>query len=188
MIAEFAQIVGLLSAFTAGRQSNELADTAEFLKYLTEHGHEDLRHAIEQNHNTTISIKALLNYRLDDVSEKLNGISNRLAILLSRSEGMEDLAVSYATNTFSDQAIEILSLMEEHETEWFLLSKEMGTKDQRLVLAPGPNYICKETRFFKDDLALMVSLNLLVQDYNSKGEPMYYFTRAASQLVSSIKK
>jgi len=188
MIAEFAQIVGLLAAFTAGRQSDELANTTEFLKYLTEHGHEHLRQSIEQNQNTTISIKALLNYRLDDVNEKLNSISDRLAILLSRSEGIEDLAVSYATSALSNQAIEILTTMEENETEWFLLSKEIGNKDQRLVLAPGPNYNCKETRFFRDDLALMVSLNLLVQDYNSKGEPMYYFTRAASQLVNSIKK
>jgi hypothetical protein len=60
------------------------------------------------------------------------------------------------------------------------------TKDQRLILSPGPNYICKETRFFRDDLALMVSLNLLVQDFNSKDEPLYYFTRSASQLVNSI--
>lgn len=159
MIAEFAQIVGLLSAFTAGRQSNELINEIEFLKYLTEHGHEGLRKTIEQNQNTTISIKALLNYRLDDVTEKLNGISDRLAILLSRSEGMEDLAVSYATNALSDQSIEILTLMEKNQTEWFLLSKEAGTKDQRLILAPGPNFICKESRFFRDDLTLMVSLN-----------------------------
>ena len=188
MIAEFAQIVGLLAAFTAGRQSNEIINATEFLQYLTEHGHEELRKSIEQNQNTTISIKALLNYRLDNVNERLNSISDRLAILLSRSEGMEDLAVAYATNALSDQAIEILTLMEESNTEWFLLSKEIGTKDQRLILAPGPNYICKETRFFRDDIALMVSLNLLVQDYNSNGEPMYYFTRAASQLVNSIKK
>ena len=186
MIAEFAQIVGLLAAFTAGRQSDDLVDSTQFLKYLTEHGHENLRQSIEQNHNTTISIKALLNSRLDDVSKKLNGISDRLAILLSRSEGMEELAIAYATSALSDQAIEILALMEKNETEWFLLSKEIGTKDQRLILAPGPNYICKETRFFRDDLSLMVSLNLLVQDYNSNGEPMYYFTRAASQLVNSI--
>jgi hypothetical protein len=41
---------------------------------------------------------------------------------------MEDLAVSYATNTLSDQAIEILTLMEKNETEWFLLSNEIGLK------------------------------------------------------------
>ncbi len=187
MIAEFAQIVGLLAAFTAGRQSGEMVTDIEFLKYLTEHGHEELRKSIEQNQNTTISIKALLNYRLDDVNKKLNGISDRLAILLTRSEGMEELAIAYATNSLSDQSIELLSLMEENETEWFLLSKETGTKDQRLMLSSGPNYICKETRFFKDDLSLMVNLNLLVQDHNSKGEPMYYFTRAASKLINSIK-
>lgn len=187
MIAEFAQIVGLLSAFASQRQANYQADLSEFLVWLTEHNHEEIRDAIEANQTTTIGIKSLLYKGLDDVHAKLDSISDRIAILSSRSDGVKDLAASYARATFSDQSLEILSQMEENEAEYFLLFRELGAKDQRLILSAGPNYICKETRFFRDDLALMVELGLLREDSNSKGEPIYFYIRAASQLVQSLQ-
>jgi len=187
MVAEFAMIVGLLSAFSSGRKGGENADLTEFLAWLTEHNHDEIRSSIERNQATTISIKALLNKGLDDVHKKLDDISNRIAILASRSEGVEGLAIAYANASLSVQTLELLTLMEENETEFFLLSKELGNKEQRLMLCPGPNYICKETRFFHDDLSLMIALKLLIQDYDSKGDPMYYYTRAASKLTASIK-
>lgn len=187
MIAEFATVIGLLSAFSSGRKAGEHADITEFLTWLTEHNHEEIRVSIERNQATTISIKALLNKGLDDVHKKLDDISNRIAILASRSEGVEDLAVAYATVSLSEQSLELLTLMEENETEFFLLSKEMGTKEQQLILSSGPNYICKEKHFFQDDLSLMASLGLLIQSHNSKGDPLYYNTRAASKLVASVK-
>ena len=186
MIAEFATIVGLLSAFSSGRQASEQAAVSDFLAWLSEHNHEEIRTAIESNHATTVSIKALLNKGLDDVHKKLDDISNRIAILAGRSNGLEELALAYAKESISEQSLELLTLMEENQTEFFLLSGALGYNEQRLILSPGPNYVCKETRFFRDDLALMVSLGLLVQGYNSKGNPIYYYTRAASKLVSSM--
>jgi hypothetical protein len=187
MIAEFAQIIGLLSAFLSGRQVNEILDITKFMKWLAEHNHEEIKNAIEQNQVITTCIKGLLNNGVDNISKKLDGISEQIAILASRSEGIEELALAYAKESISPQAIEILTLMNESETVFFLLSQEMGVKDQTLVFAPGPNYTCEESRFLKDDLELLQNLGLLHQDYNSNGNPMYYFTRAASKLVGSMK-
>lgn len=186
MIAEFATIVGLLSSFSSGRQSDKLLNIAEFLQWLTEHNHSEVRELIEQNQTTSISIKALLNNSVDEITKKLSGISEQIAVLASRSEGIDQLAAAFAKESISEQAIEILTLMEENQTEFFLLSQGFSSA-QRLVLSPGPNYVCKESRFFKDDLKLMLSLGLLVQDHNSKGDPMYCFTRAASKLVASLQ-
>lgn len=186
MVAEFATIVGLLSAFSSGRSGQEQLELSEFLAWLSEHNHEEIKRSIESNQATTISIKALLHKGLVDVHEKLDGISQRLAILSSRSTGVQDLAASFARESISDQAIEILTLMEENHCEFFLVSNELGAKEKRLVLSSGPNYLCKETRFFQDDLELMLGLGLLVQRYNSKGDPVFYYTRAASHLVNSL--
>lgn len=41
-----------------------------------------------------------------------------------------------------------------------------------------------EPRFAEDDFAVLVELGLLRQDYNSQGNTLYIFTRAAHQLVS----
>ena len=186
MIAEFAQVVGLLSAFTSGRSSSEILDVVEFLEWLSKHNHQDLREKIEGNHTTTISIKAMLNRGLEDLHEKLDRISAQVAILASKSEGVEDLALAYSSVTLSDQAVEILSLMESSGAEFFLLSKALGQSAQDLIISAGPNYTCPETRFFQDDLRLMVSLGLLRQDYNSRGDPIFYYTRAASNLVRGL--
>lgn len=186
MIAEFATIVGLLSAFSSGRSGQKHVELSEFLVWLTEHNHDDVKKSIEANKATTISIKSILSKGLDDVHEKLDAISERLAILASRSEGVETLAIAYANESISDQALEILKLMEKNGTEYFLLSNELGATQQRLVLAPGPNHLCQEKRFFQDDLRLMVDLGLLMRCQNSRGDPIYYYTRAASALVESI--
>ncbi|GHA14028.1 hypothetical protein GCM10008090_24760 [Arenicella chitinivorans] len=188
MIAEFAQVVGLLSAFASGRKANEIADVGEFLNWLTEHNHIELCEKIRRNQETTLSIKIILNKGLESVNEKLDKISDQLAILSIHSSGLDDLALSYSRDSMSQQAIELLVLMDQNETEYFLLSNEVGTNDQNLILCPGPNYTCKETRFFKDDLALLLELGLLLKDYNSSGDPMYYFTRSAATLVGSIEK
>lgn len=188
MGAELIQIVGLLAAFVTGRQGSKLLEYSDFLQWLTEHDHAELRSAIEQNSATTISIKAILNQGLDEVNGKLDRISEKIGILVSRSDGVEQLAVAYAKTSLSDQVIEILTLMEESGSDHFLLSREVGVNAQRIILSPGPNYVCKEARFFRDDLSLMVELGLLLEKHNSKGEPMYYFTRAASKLVESINQ
>tara|TARA_R110000787_G_scaffold74331_1_gene165239 strand:- start:1519 stop:2082 length:564 start_codon:yes stop_codon:yes gene_type:complete len=186
MIAEFAQIVGLLSSFASGRQSDQALNILEFLEWLTVHNHSELRAKIEQNQTTAISIKALLNEGLNEVHGKLDYISSQLVLLSGRTRGIENLAMAYSSVSLSDQAIEILKLMHESKTQFFLLSNATSERDKRLVLAPGPNYVCKETQFLKDDLDLMVNLGLLRLGYNKSGESMYYFTRPAAKLVESL--
>lgn len=188
MIAEFATIVGLLSAFSSGRSGQKHVELTEFLVWLTDHNHADVKTSIETNQATALSIKSILSRGLDDVHEKLEAISERLAILASRSEGIEMLAIAYANESISNQALEILKIMEKNGTEYFLISNELGADQQRLVLSRGTNYLCQESRFFQDDLRLMVDLGLLVPRQNSRGDPIYYYTRAASALVASIDK
>jgi len=186
MIAEFAQIVGLMAAFASGREADETAQMTEFLEWLSQHNHEDLRKLVEQNQVTTVSIKAMLSGGFEEVNANLDNISRQLATLASRSDGIEALAESFATSLISEQAYRILSLMEENQSEFFLISKAMGTAP-RLVLSPGPNYVADEPRFLHDDLDLLVSLGLLQLDYNQRGEPVYRYTRSASRLFQKRK-
>ena len=185
MIAEFAQIVGLLAAFNSGRESKKAAELSEFLLWLTEHGHDDIKNAIEANHATTISMKAFMNLGFQEVNEKLDYISGQTAVLSSQLAGADELARSYITSELSDQSMQLLSLMDEHEAEYFLESREIGPGPLRLVLSKGPNFVCPETRFFKDDVEMLIGLGLLRLDYNSQGNPLYYGTRAASNLVKA---
>lgn len=72
--------------------------------------------------------------------------------------------------------------MEEHESEYLLVSKSHNAPTS-LILAPGPNYVASDARFLQDDLELLVDLGLLRLDYNSSGNPLFRYTRAASTLL-----
>ncbi|WP_286976919.1 hypothetical protein [Pseudomonas sp.] len=186
-VAEFATIVGLLSAFTSGRSATEQAKIADFYAWLSEHNHEMIRESLESKQVTAVSIKALLNRGLDDVTRKLDDISTRIAILVSRSDGIENLALAYPGDSLSDQCLELLSFMDKHGVESFLITPSLDTSQQGILFSSGPEYICKEPFFLKDDLSLMVSLGLLIKEYTSKGSPVYYYTRSASKLIASME-
>lgn len=188
MIAEFVQIVGLLSAFSSGRQTNEILHMQEFMNWLNEHNHEELRKSIEQSQVTAIGIKTLLSGSVEQIQKKLDYLSEQVSVLASHSEGIKDLAVPFARETLSPQAIEILRTMEAGQAELFLVAKVMGPEPHTLVFSTGENLQCSESHFLEADLALLVSLGLLIQKANSKGDPMYYFTRPASAFVKELAK
>jgi hypothetical protein len=186
MVGEFATIIGLISAFISGRKLEEQIELSEFLVWLSDHNHDEIRSVIESSHATSISIKALLNRGLSDINQKLDAISGQIATLSSRNIALKELAATFARESISEQSIKILALMRDNQSEFFLVSKTISSKEKRLVLAPGPNHICNEPQFLEDDLVQMTSLGLLVQKSNSQGEPMYCFTRAASKLLESL--
>lgn len=186
MIAEFAQIVGLLAAFSSGRTRSESAELVEFLEWLVAHNHGDLRSLIEGNQSTAVSIKSMLNLGFEDIGEKLDRISGQLADLAHRSYGTEELASSFSSALISDQAYKILSQMEENQSEFFLISKAINAPTH-LTLSPGPGYEPEEARFLHDDLETLVDLGLLQLDYNSRGDPLYRYTRAASKLFQKAQ-
>lgn len=188
LIAEFAQIVGLLAAFASGRESQKTAELVEFLDWLTAHGHDNIKDLIEANHTTTVSVKAFMNLGFQEVNSKLDYISEQAAVLSSRLDGAGALASTYIRNELSMQAMDLLASMEESGAEFFLISRELGQADLSLILSKGPNFRCSESRFFKDDLETMLSLGLLREDYNSKGDPMYFFTRSASALINGSSR
>lgn len=187
MIAEFAQIVGLLSAFLSGRQVNEVLRLQEFMKWLNEHNHEELRKSIEQSQVTTIGIKALLSGGVEQIQHKLDYLSEQITQLATHVEGVKDLATEFTKETLSEQSVEILQAMEKSQTEYFIVAKVMGPYPHTLVFSTGENLEYSESQFLEADLALLVSLGLLLQKSNNSGEPVYYFTRPASAFVKELE-
>ena len=186
MVTEFATIVGLLSAFTSGRTGSQQLNYSEFIAWLTEHNHEEVIEMIEANQSTITGIQTVLDKGLTDIRETLVDISKRLALLATRSEGVRALAIASADELISEQSIEILTLMDHHQTEFFVVSKGCDNQRTALIMSQGDNYVCTESQFIEDDLDMMIKLGLLVVRHNSSGEKLYHYTRAASKLISSI--
>ncbi|AUD78951.1 hypothetical protein CW740_06685 [Kangiella profundi] len=180
----FATIIGLLSAFSSGRESKSIAELSEFIAWLIDHKHEELANTIEQNTDITVSIKALLNHHNDELHRKLDGLGHTMALIASRVPDLTELAVSIVPNVeLSEQAHSIIAQMYKNKTEFFLVSKSMN-RAPILIPSNGELITYEDEQFLHDDLNTLVEHRLLRLDYNSKGSEMYYFTRTAVKLVT----
>lgn len=183
MVAEFAQVVGLLSAFSSSRASKQHMELSEFTQWLLEHGLNELAEKIQQNQETQVSIKALLGRGLDDVSEKLSVVSDQLAALAIPVFG--ELASGFGELVVSDQAAEILRRMEDQGATSFQEAMEISLSKPVLYYSDGPEYTCAEPRFFQDDLETMVTLGLLRKGTGGRGDPVYHCTRVGAGFVAN---
>lgn len=90
MIEQYAVIVGLLSAFTTGRDVKKVLDITEFQAWLAEHNHEDLVGLIEADTKTNIFVKAYLNRQVPEIQRKLDTIIDLVKAMAGEEERREN--------------------------------------------------------------------------------------------------
>jgi hypothetical protein len=76
--------VGLLSAFSASRNSQKAEDAQSFIEWLIKHKHEELALEIQINQGTSIFIKAFLNKEIPEIQLKLDSILALVQIVTER--------------------------------------------------------------------------------------------------------
>jgi len=183
----FASIVGLLGQFQASRGSKDQAGFNEFLQWLVDSNHEEVKSLIEGNTRTSIGIKALLNQKHDILVQKLDALDSALSSFGSLIPGFSDISGGLYPegSQLSTQAKEILAQFQDSGASKIL---ELHTYDGvDLMYLDGNESEMKisDHRFLEDDLKTLVELGLLRHDLNGKGQNLYIFTRAASELVRS---
>lgn len=181
----FASVISLLGQFIAERQTSKTLEADEFMSWLSDNRHDEIKQLLELNTNSTISIKALLAVNHEELISKLETLDNALAIYASGISGFSDLAGDLRPNSIlSEQALSILKQLDESGGSRLLESKLRGVT-LHILDAPGQIAI-DDQRFAVDDLNTLVRYGLLLQDYNDNGDNLYTFTRAASDIVSSL--
>lgn len=183
----FASVIGLLGQFQASRGSADQADFNEFLQWLVDSNHEEVKSLIESNTKTAIGIKALLNQNHDVLLQKLDALDSALSSFGSLIPGFSDISSGLypSRSQLSEQAKEILSQFQSSGASKIL---ELRTFDGvELMYLDGNEREMKisDPRFLEDDLKTLVELGLLRHDFNRKGDNLYIFTRTASELVLS---
>lgn len=183
----FASVVGLLGQFQASRGTKGQADFNEFLQWLVDSNHSEVKSLIESNTKTTIGIKALLNQNHDILMQKLDAMDSALSAFGSLLPGFSDISNGLYPQggQLSKQAKEILSQFQSSGASKVLeLRTHSGVNLLYLDGASGAMEI-SDARFLEDDLKTMVELGLLRHDVNKSNQNLYIFTRAASDLVES---
>jgi len=185
MVAEsFAAIVGLLVQFKSERGEQAKLEYQEFMEWLANAHHEETKNLLELNTQATIYIKALLNEDHRVFKEKLEKIDTALAAFSSAIDGFDGLAKTIKPNSqLSAQAISVLKQVDASGASKFL-EVSFLEGDKYLFLDAEGGLLIEDSRFIADDLRILVENGLLMKGYNSRGETMYSYTRAAKELIN----
>ena len=90
MIDEFAQIVGLLSAFTSSRDSSKAKDFAEFNAWLIEHNHHEALKSINSNTKAISFVESYLNRQLPEIQSKIDILTAMVQVLIESQSNSSD--------------------------------------------------------------------------------------------------
>jgi len=182
----FATVISLISQFRSERGASKKLDTDEFMAWLSENRHEEIKDLLELNTNTTISIKALLTVNHVELANKLDALDKALAIYASGSNDFSDLVNSIKPRFgLSSQAVNILKQLDESGGNGIVLAK---SKIITLHILGGnaKQIIVDEHRFLEDDLKTLEEYKLLRYEIGSNGSDIYLITRIASELVATL--
>jgi hypothetical protein len=186
-ITAFATIVSLLADFVAHRSANEGKSFDEFMVWLSEQRHDEIRSLLELNTNTTIGIKALLGENQREIIERLQSLDRQMASFAAGFDSYRGLAqAAHPTAALSSQAVALLEQFYDSGASKILEIQMDGATVLPIIDGPRNGDLqVTDPRFIQDDLATLVDLGLLGLDYNAKGDRMYSFKRTAARLVES---
>lgn len=182
-----ASIIGLIGQFKSGRDSAKSQDFNEFMQWLAESNHAELKSLIEANHGTTISIKAILHQSQEALSESLSRIDNALAAITTALTGFGELSKSIRPNAaLSEQAISILKQIDDAGASKVLLVQFLAGSTLMPLDGTGGQIEFQEPRFLEADMDALTNARLLIPGRNAKGQPLWTFTREAAAFVASL--
>ena len=186
----FVAIVGLVSQYRSEVKSRKQDKDMGFESWLRENQRNDVIDLLCRDSTTLTAVEELVREDNEIFKQKLSSIEGALLKFSSAIEGFDQISESLSPNKgLSQQAISILKQMEENEAEALLMSAWLGGKALMIIRGPSSGNIdIAEPRFVESDLNSLIELGLLMQDHNSKGEPLYVITREAAELVTEIEK
>lgn len=188
LATSFATIVGLLGAYKAERREAAGDEFQDFMQWLAERNHTEIRSLLELNTQATIGIKSLLNQDRELLFQRLGDIDEILSLITSRIEGFSQITSALRPNAeISEQAVSVLKQLIESGGSKFLKSGGLNRGPSLHIIDGKGEIEYEEGQFIEDDLHTLVDLGLLNQDYNSMGDPLYIITRAAVKFLAAIQ-
>lgn len=182
----FATVIGLICNYISQKAGNDQAEFDDFLVWLEDSHHSELKTLITENSTLSISIKALINSSVTDFRERLEKIDRILAGVAAHIQGVEDLAVSLRPEIYlSDQAVSIAKQFAASGASKFIEIKMLNNTLYQYLDAQGGVDV-SEPRFIEDDLMKLVNLGLLILDFNGRGDRLFRITRDCVRFCASL--
>ena len=190
MIAEFTTLVGLIATYKQLRDGREAKDEQAFKQWLIHHKFDALNEQIARSHHLNTELNDLLRQDTSDILAKLKTIEDVVLSVSKKIDGFEGIAATYSdTETLSDQAVSVLSLMEKSQEGTGILFEHRQEYSLRLLPQEQGSIQPSENRFFREDVEHLVNLGwLAVIDHTNDGHPKLQITRAGSRASKQIKQ
>lgn len=183
-----AAIVGLICNFRQERGAHETVTRQQFIEWLENHRHEEIKNIIANNFNLAAEIDKLLHENHTDLVGRLTSIDQILATILSRLDDFTGLAHAiHPACDLSDQAYDILIRLY-HGSADFLILIPHTSAGPILCMSPGTGVDLLEPKFIESDLSTLSGLGLLEPDYGSGGERLFKPTRAGAKFAKLLGK
>lgn len=185
----FASIIGLMSNFKSERKEKSDNEFQDFIYWLENKRHLQIKQLLEENKDFAEGVKNLLNRNQEDIINRLQEINNTLLLFSSKIDGLKEISHALAPNIeISDQAISIIDQLEKSGGSYF---SEMHVDGGTLfrIMDGKQGYIdIYESRFIKHDLQMLENLDLLIHDQSQGGKNLYHITRLALKLLEQTKR
>jgi len=185
----FATTVSLLADFVSHRDMNRAASLEEFMAWLSEHRHDQIKALLEQNTSTTITIKALLGESRREILDRLESLDRTLARFASGFDSYRGIALAaYPDSILSDQALTLLEELHDSDAGKFLLVEYIdGTRSMPIVDGSGGELTVSDSRFLNDDLQVLCEMGFLGMERAGRGERLYVFRRAGARFIERVR-
>ena len=185
----FATIISLLSDFVSHRGADKSKSFDDFMAWLSEQRHDEIKSLLELNINTTIGIKALLGESQREILERLHSLDRSMATFAAGFDAYRGLAeAAHPSSALSAQAISLLQQFYDSGASKVVEGKYLAGTALHVVDGPSNGSLTfTDPRFLDDDLTTLVELGLLDIDYNGSGQRLFVFKRAGARFVESLR-
>ena len=181
----FATIVGLICNFKSQRPSEGVNEYQEFISFLDQEKYSEIIAELQTNNALSSGVKSLLDDNHDEVMNKLKALEASMTAVSSHISGLKEISESLiGSSSISDQAFSILKQLNDSGGSFFLELK-MGRGTLYQIMDANGSIDMDEPRFVEDDLSKLCESGLLLLDYNSNGERLFRFTRAAASMLDA---
>lgn len=185
----FATTVSLLADFVAHRGVHEGKSFDEFMAWLSEKRHDEIKALLELNTSTTIGIKALLSENQKEILDRLHSLDKSLAIFAAGFDAFRGVAeATHPTAALSPQAISLLEQFNDSGASKVLMHQGPAGTDLYIVDGPTNGSLqFSDLRFLEDDLTTLVELGFLGLEHADNGGRLFLFKRVAARFVEHLR-
>jgi hypothetical protein len=182
----FFSLVSMLRIFKQERGDGKKADRQAFMDWLAAHKHEELKNFIANTAAVRAEVDNIMAADHTLLIQKLDGIQELVATLLSRVDEFRGLSLALAPDSqLSDQAVCILRQFVDSGDET-LAYESFGPGQFMLQTDRGEPFTITDLRFLQSDFGQLLALGLLTAEQNSNGHTLFHLTRNAVGYLQAI--